>query len=141
MSDEDARLLRILKTHHTIAVVGMSANPEKDSHTVPAYLVNHGYHVIPVNPNAAEVLGRKSYPRLSEVPEPVDLVLVFRPSADVPPIAEEAVRIGAKAIWMQLGISHEAAASSARRAGLEVVMDNCIRVTHSRLLAAHSSTA
>ncbi len=141
MIDEDARLLQILKTHHTIAVVGMSANPEKDSHAVPAYLVSHGYRVIPVNPNAAEVLGRRSYPRLSEVPEPVDLVLIFRPSAEVPPIVEEAVRIGAKTVWMQLGISHEAAASAARHAGLEVVMDNCIRVTHRRLLASSAAAS
>jgi hypothetical protein len=141
LNNEDARLLRILKTHTTIAVVGMSANPGKDSHTVPAYLVNQGYHVIPVNPNAAEILGRKSYPRLSEVPEPVDLVLIFRPSADVPPIVDEAIRIGAKTVWMQLGISHEAAALSAQRAGLEVVMDDCIRVTHRRLLPALRSTS
>jgi predicted CoA-binding protein len=136
MDSNQAPLRRTLKTTRTIAVVGMSAHPEKDSHTVSAYLIEHGYRVIPVNPNAKEILGRKSYPRLSEVPEPVDLVLIFRPSADVPPFVEEGIRIGAKTIWMQLGIMHEAAAEAARKAGLEVVMDRCIRTTHQRFLAA-----
>ena len=140
MNDERERLLRILKTNHTIAVVGMSAHPEKDSHTVPAYLLDQGYRVVPVNPNAAEILGLKSYPRLSEVPEPVDLVLIFRPSSDVPPVVEEGIRIGAKTIWMQLGIRHEAAAQAARQAGLEVVMDNCIRQTHRGLFAGAAGT-
>jgi len=135
MTEELERLRKILESIRTIAVVGMSTNPEKDSHTVPAYLLEHGYRILPVNPNASEILGRKSYPRLSEVPEPVDAVLVFRPSEDVPPIVDEAIRIGAKTIWMQLGISHETAAQAARAAGLEVVMDRCMRTTHRRLLA------
>ncbi len=133
MTEEIERLREILETANTIAVVGMSANPEKESHTVPAYLIEHGYRVIPVNPNTPKILGRKSYPRLSEVPEPVDVVLIFRPSQDVPPIVDEAIRIGAPTVWMQLGIRHEAAARAARAAGLEVEMDRCMRTAHQQL--------
>jgi predicted CoA-binding protein len=136
MSDERGWLRKILQSARTIAVVGMSANPEKESHTVPAYLLERGYRIIPVNPHASEILGRKSYARLSEVPKPVDVVLVFRPSEDVPPIVDDAIRIGAKAVWMQLGISHKAAAQAARAAGLDVVMDRCIRTTHRDLFAS-----
>jgi predicted CoA-binding protein len=93
-----------------------------------------GYRVIPVNPNASEILGQKSYARLLDVPEPIDLVLIFRPSADVPPIVAEAIRVGARVVWMQLGIAHEGAADEARRAGLEVVMDRCMRTSHQMLL-------
>jgi predicted CoA-binding protein len=141
VNHETDRVLRILKSVHTLAVVGMSTNPDKEAHTVPAYLMEHGYRVIPVNPNAAEILGLKSYTHLGEVPEPVDLVLIFRPSPDVPPIVDEAIRIGARVIWMQLGIAHEQAAEAARRAGLEVVMDRCIRTSHWSLMAGGSGRA
>jgi predicted CoA-binding protein len=134
MNDETDQLLRILNSARTLAVVGMSANPEKEAHTVPAYLMKHGYRVIPVNPNASGILGLKSYARLTDVPEPVDLVLIFRPSADVPPIIDEAIRIGARVVWMQLGIAHAEAAEAARRAGLEVVMDRCMRTAHWSLI-------
>jgi hypothetical protein len=134
MTDEAERIRRILTAARTLAVVGMSANREKEAHTVPAYLKARGYRVIPVNPNASEILGQKSYARLLDVPEPIDLVLIFRPSADVPPIVAEAIRVGARVVWMQLGIAHEGAADEARRAGLEVVMDRCMRTSHQMLL-------
>lgn len=134
MNREADRILHILKSAHSLAVVGMSANPDKEAHTVPAYLMEHGYRVIPVNPNAPIILGLKSYAQLADVPEAVDLVLIFRPSGDVPPIVQDAIRIGARFVWMQLGIGHEEAADAARRAGLEVVMDRCMRTSHSNLL-------
>jgi predicted CoA-binding protein len=134
VNHEADRILRILNAARTLAVVGMSADPDKEAHTVPAYLMEHGYRVIPVNPNASRILGLKSYARLADVPEPVDLVLIFRPSADVPPVVQDAIRIGARIVWMQLGIAHEQAADAARRAGLEVVMDRCMRTSHWNLL-------
>ncbi len=121
----------ILATYRTIAVVGCSKDPGKDAHTVPAYLQAHGYRIIPVNPTATEILGEKAYPSLSAVPIPYDIVDVFRPSDQVGPVVDEAVRAGrAKVIWMQLGISNEAAARKARAAGLQVVMDRCMRTEH-----------
>lgn len=115
---------KILKECKTIAVVGLSPNPERDSYTVAKYLMEQGYRVIPVNPMVEEVLGEKSYPDLLSVPVPVDLVDVFRRSELVPPVVEEAIQIGAKAIWFQDGVIHEEAARQALDAGLDVVMDN-----------------
>ena len=126
----------ILSRYRTIAVVGCSKDPTKDAHTVPAYMQAHGYRVIPVNPTATEILGEKAYLSLSSVPEPYEIVNIFRPSDQVGPIVDEAIRAGkAKVIWMQLGIANEAAADRARAAGLEVVMDRCLRTEHRLHLA------
>lgn len=124
----------ILTSAKTIAVVGLSSNPDKPSYLIASYLKEHGYRIIPVNPMAAEIMGETSYPDLTSIPEAVDVVQVFRKPEDVPPVVEEAIKIGAKAIWMQEGISHDAAALSARNAGVQVVMDACMRSMHRRLI-------
>ena len=108
----------------TIAVVGLSPNLERDSHRVAKYLKEQGYRIIPVNPTVDEVLGEKSYPDLNSVPEPVDMVDIFRRSETVPPVVDEAIEIGAKYIWMQDGVVHEKAAKKAEEAGILVIMDN-----------------
>ena len=120
----------ILQRSETIAVVGLSRDPAKDSHSVAAYLQSQGYRIIPVNPHAQEILGEKCYPDLLSIPVPVDVVDIFRPSEDVPPIVDQAIAIGARAVWMQVGVAHPQAAEKARRAGLLVVMDTCIRTAH-----------
>ena len=132
MTDDD--LKRLLETTRTIATVGLSNNPDRSSYDVARYLIRNGYHVIPVNPALNEVLGEKAYPDLASIPEPVDVVQIFRPSEAVPPFVEQAIAIGAKAVWMQEGIVHEAAAGRARSAGLEVVMDRCMKKLHRRLI-------
>jgi predicted CoA-binding protein len=121
---------RLLENTETIAVVGLSNKPGRPGNYVPAYLQSQGYRIIPVNPLLKEGLGEKAYPDLLSVPEPVDLVLLFRRSEDVPPHIEEAIQIGARAIWMQSGIVNFEAAEKARQAGLEVVMDACMMVEH-----------
>jgi uncharacterized protein len=126
-------LRRILKENHTIAVVGLSAQWFRPSFFAAKYLQEHGYRVIPVNPAYAEVLGEKCYPNLGEIPEKVDVVDVFRNPEDVPPIVEDAIRIAAKVLWLQIGVIHEAAARRAREAGLEVVMNRCMKIEHARL--------
>lgn len=123
----------ILKTARTIAVVGLSDKPDRDSHHVAAYLQQHGYRIIPVNPNAQEILGERCYPSLREIPVPVELVDIFRRADAVPAIVEEALAIGAKVVWMQDGIVHNAAADRARAAGLKVVMSKCLLREHRRL--------
>ena len=121
----------ILETYRTIAVVGMSKDPSKDAHTVPAYLKEQGYRIIPVNPTATEILGEKAYPSLTAVPDGYEIVDIFRPSDQVGPIVDEALAAGkAKAIWMQSGIVNEAAAARARAAGMYVIMDRCMRTEH-----------
>jgi hypothetical protein len=124
----------ILLSTKTIASVGLSSNPLKASYGVVAYLQARGYRIIPVNPTATEILGEKAYPDLSAIPEKVDVVQVFRRPEDVPPVVEEAIKIGAKVVWMQEGISNEEAAQAASEAGLQVVMDACMRATHQRLI-------
>jgi predicted CoA-binding protein len=119
----DSTLKQLLTDLHTIAVVGISTNPGKDSHMVAAYLKKHGYRIIPVNPGADEVLGEKSYPDLRSIPEPVDIVDVFRRPEFLPEIAEQAVAIQAKVLWMQKGISNEEAARIAKQGGLTVIED------------------
>jgi predicted CoA-binding protein len=127
----DEAALRLLKTYRVIAVVGLSANPEKPAHHVPKYLKEHGYTVIPVNPTAkGDILGEKVYPSLRDIPQKVEIVDIFRPAGDVPPIVEDAIAIGAKAVWMQEGIVHNEAARRARAAGLEVVMSKCMMKVH-----------
>ncbi len=123
---------KILNEYHTVAVVGLSPHPERPSYKVASYLTGHGYHIIPVNPQAKQILGKTSYPDLSSIPETVEVVDIFRRPEEVMPIVEEAIKIGAKAVWMQEGIINEAAASKARDAGLLVVMDKCMRKEHWR---------
>jgi hypothetical protein len=132
----DDNLKRILQATQTIASVGLSSNPTKDSYSVAAYLISQGYRVIPVNPIATEILGEKAYPDLLAIPEKIDVVQIFRPSSDVPPIVEQAIQIGAKVIWMQVGISQPKAARTAEIAGLQVVMNLCMRATHIRLIGS-----
>ena len=124
---------KLLKESKTIAVVGISPNPDRDSHEVAKYLQSVGYRVIPVNPTIEEVLGEKSYPDLRSIPESVDMVDVFRRPETVGPVVEEAISIGAKSIWFQDGVINEEAAARSREAGLEVVMDDCTMRVHRRL--------
>ena len=130
----DQMMKDILVSAKTIASVGLSSNQQKESFWIASYLKDQGYRIIPVNPTADEILGEKAYPDLSSIPEQVDVVQVFRRPEDVPPVVEEAIKIGAKAVWMQEGIVHEEAAQKAREAGLQVVMDACMRATHRRLI-------
>lgn len=123
----------ILESYNVIAVVGLSPNPERTSHHVCSYLKEQGYKIIPVNPTATEALGEVCYPDLASVPGSVEVVQVFRRSEDVPPVVEQAIKIGAKAIWMQEGIINEEAALKARQAGLLVVMDRCMLKEHAHL--------
>jgi predicted CoA-binding protein len=124
----------LLTTAKTIAVVGLSADPSKDSHEVAAYMKAQGYRIIPINPGAEEILGERSYPDLRSIPDPVDIVDVFRRSEYVPEIADQAIEIGAKALWMQVGIRNEQAALTAQNAGIIVVSGKCIKVQHRRLI-------
>jgi len=128
----------ILRNAKTIAVVGLSDKPDRDSYRVAAYLQQHGYRIIPVNPAATEILGERSYPEVTAIPKEisVDIVDIFRRPELIPPIVDQAITRGAKAVWMQLGLAHNAAAAKARAAGLRVVMDRCTQVEHARLSAA-----
>lgn len=128
-----ASIAEILRAARTIAVVGLSSKPWRPSYGVAEYMKRAGYRIIPVNPNEQEVLGEKSYPGLEAVSEPVDIVNVFRRSEFVPEIVEAAVRIGARALWLQEGVRHDEAAERARQAGLEVIQDRCILKEHRRL--------
>jgi len=118
---------KILDSSRTIAVVGLSSKPDRPSYKVASYLKEQGYNIIPVNPTDKEILGKPCYPDLASISESVDVVDIFRRSEEVPPIVEEAIRIGAKAVWMQEGVINEEAAARAREAGLMVVMDRCMR--------------
>jgi uncharacterized protein len=129
----DQQLEALLASSTTIAIVGASSNPEKASHGIMQKLQRAGYRVIPVNPRESEVLGERSYPSLIDVPERIDIVDVFRRAEDAPGIADEAVTVGAKALWLQTGIVSQEAAARARAGGLMVVMDACIGATHARL--------
>jgi len=126
----------LLRTSRTIAVVGLSSKRFRPSYGVTEYMQRNGFRIIPVNPLETAVLGEKSYPNLDAVPERVDIVDVFRRSEFVPDIVEAAIRIGARAVWMQEGVVHEAAAERARAAGLTVVMDRCILKEHRRMAFA-----
>jgi predicted CoA-binding protein len=133
MADDIASLRRILKTCHTIAVVGLSAEWHRPSFFVAKYLQEHGYRIVPVNPKYPEILGETSYARLEDIPFAVDMVDVFRREADVPPIARSAVAVGAKCLWQQLGVRSAEADAIAREAGLDSVMDRCVKIEHARL--------
>lgn len=129
--NQQPTIQKLLTTVHTIAVVGMSDKSYRAGYYVPAYMQSQGYRVIPVNPFLdAPILGEQPYAALDQIPEPVDLVLIFQRSENVPPFVDQAIEIGAKAVWMQLGIANEAAAEKARAAGLDVVMDACMLVEH-----------
>jgi predicted CoA-binding protein len=127
-------LRRILAENRTIAVVGLSADWFRPSYFAAKYMQEaHGYRVIPVNPRHTQILGEKCYASLRDIPDKVDIVDCFRRSEDIPPIAEDAIAIGARVLWMQIGVINEAAAQRARAAGLEVVMDRCVKIEHARL--------
>ena len=131
--DDIAGLRRVLQGNRVIAVVGLSPNWNRPSFFAAKYMLEHGYTVIPVNPGATEILGRKCYPDLASIPQPVDLVDVFRKPADATPIAQEAIRLGAKCLWLQLGVINREAADKASAAGLDVVMDRCVKIEYARL--------
>ena len=131
--DDINTLRRILRENHVIAVVGLSADWFRPSYFAAKYMQEHGYRVIPVNPKYDSILGEKCYRSLREIPEKVDIVDVFRKTQDVPPIADDAIAIRAKVLWQQLGVRNESAAAKARAAGLDAVMDRCVKIEHGRL--------
>jgi len=126
----------ILRNSRTVAMVGLSSNPERASNIVAGYLKEHGYKIIPVNPNEKTVLRLKSYPDLASIPRKVDVVDIFRRPEDVPPIVKDAIKIGAKAVWMQEGVKNAEATALARKAGLKVVQDKCMRKQHIKLFGS-----
>ena len=129
-------VLDVLQKYKIIAVVGLSSNPMRPSYGVSEYMQSAGYRIIPVNPNERELLGEKAYARLEDVPEKIEIVDIFRRPQDVEPVVEAAIRVGAKVIWMQLGIANDAAAKKAQAAGIMVVMDACVLVEHKKRRAA-----
>ncbi|MBK8325143.1 MAG: CoA-binding protein [Betaproteobacteria bacterium] len=131
--DDITTLRRILRDHRTIAVVGLSANWYRPSFFAAKYMKEHGYRVIPVNPQYESVLGETCYKSLRDIPEPVGIVDCFRRSEEIPALADEAIAIGAKVLWMQLGVTNPAARAAAEAAGLEVVEDRCVKIEHARL--------
>jgi hypothetical protein len=133
MADDIASLRRVLKSCRTIAVVGLSAEWHRPSYFAAKYMQEHGYRIVPVNPRYDSILGERCYPTLEDIPFPVDMVDVFRRETDVPPIARSAVAIGAKCLWQQLGVKSTEAERLAREAGLDTVMDRCVKIEHGRL--------
>ena len=132
--DDINTLRRILRESRVLAVVGLSADWYRPSYFAAKYMQDHGYRIIPVNPRYDEVLGEKCFPDLRSIPEPVDLVDCFRKPGEIAPIADDAIAIGAKVLWMQLGIVNDAAAQRASAAGLDVVMNRCVKIEHARIL-------
>lgn len=130
--DDSDKLRRLLRTSRNIAVVGLSAQWHRPSYFAAKYLQEHGYRVIPVNPTYPEILGEKSYKRLADIPERIDVVDCFRKSSEIPAIADEAIAIGAKVLWMQLGVENAEARRKAEAAGLEVVENRCMKIEHGR---------
>jgi predicted CoA-binding protein len=135
-----SELRRILGTCRTIAVVGLSPQWHRPSFFAAKYMKEHGFRIVPVNPAAPEILGERSYPSISAAAQAlakegarIDMVDCFRRSADIPPLAEEAIAVGARCLWLQIGVVHEAAAAQARAAGLDVVMERCVKIEHARL--------
>ncbi len=133
MTTDSPTLRRILTACRTIAVVGLSAEWHRPSYFAAKYMQQHGYRIVPVNPRYDEVLGERCYPSLTDIPHPVDMVDVFRRTEDVLPIAEQAIAIGAKCLWQQLGVQNLEADALARAAGLDSVMDRCVKIEHARL--------
>ncbi len=130
---DDQFLREILSGSRTVAMVGLSAKPERDSYQVAAYLKEHGYRVIPVNPGVGEVLGERAYASLADIPEPVDIVDIFRRPEDAPAVVAQALVLKPRAVWLQLGVGSREAAQVAGRAGIPVVMDRCLKMEHIRL--------
>ena len=130
--DDSETIRRILRRHKTLAVVGLSAQWHRPSYFAAKYMQEHGYRVIPVNPGYDEILGERCYKSLRDIPEPVDIVDCFRKSGEIPAIAEDAVAIGAKVLWMQLGVHNDQARARAEAAGLEVVENRCVKIEHGR---------
>lgn len=124
----------VLRESKTVAVVGLSPRPNRPSHSVAAYLQRQGYRIVPVNPMVEEVLGERSYPDLEAIPFPVELIDVFRRSEEVPAVVEQAIKVGAQAVWLQLGVIHHEAAAKAAEHGLDVVMDRCTAIEHRALV-------
>jgi predicted CoA-binding protein len=133
MAEDMTTLRRVLKGCHTVAIVGLSAEWHRPSHFVGKYLQGHGYRIVPVNPRYPEILGEPSYARLEDIPFAVDMVDVFRRSEDVLPVARSAIAIGAKCFWQQIGVLNTEADALARAAGLDTVMDRCVKIEHARL--------
>ncbi len=136
--DDIPGIRRILSESRTVAMVGLSASWHRPSHFAAKYLQEHGYRVIPVTPRYEEVLGERCYASLADVPEPIDVVDCFRRVEEIPALAEAAIAVGAKVLWMQLGIVHEEAARRASEAGLDVVMDRCMKIEYARLFGGLS---
>ena len=134
MENDPQVILKILENTRTIASVGLSTNPDKDSYQVVQYLQQHGYRIIPVNPVASDILGEKAYPDLLSIPETPDVVQIFRRPEDTPAVVEQAIQKGVKAVWFQLETTNSEAAHRAREAGLEVVEEACMRVAHRALM-------
>jgi uncharacterized protein len=132
--DDILGLRRILTQHRTIAVVGLSAQWHRPSYFAAKYMQDHGYRIVPVNPNYSEILGQKCYPGLTAIGEPIGIVDCFRRASEMVPIARDAVAIGAKVLWMQLGIRNDEAARIASDAGLDVVVDRCVKIEHARIM-------
>ena len=138
MAIENARqseISDILKKYKTVAVIGMSKNPNKDAYRIPEYLINNGFEVIPVNPTADEILGRKAYKKLSDVPEKIEIVEVFRPSEDIPNYVEDVIKVKPKVFWEQLGIHNPAAEEKIASAGIKIVYDRCMMIELRRVHA------
>jgi predicted CoA-binding protein len=125
----------ILQNYHVVAMVGLSPKPERASHQVAQYLKDHGYRIVPVNPGQKEILGEKCYRSLADIPFPVEVVDIFRNVEAIPAIVDEAIAKGAKVVWMQLGLEEPASACKAREAGLQVVMDRCMKIDHAQYIA------
>jgi len=124
----------ILEKYKTVAIVGLSPKPERDSYKVAKYLKKNHYRIVPVNPGQKEILGEKCYPNLKAIPFPIDVANIFRKPEAIPPVVDYAIEIGAKVVWMQLGLAHNQAADKARKAGLGVVMSKCIKIEHMNML-------
>ena len=133
-SNADPQVIdEIVENYKVVAVVGLSPKPDRPSYRVAEYLKQHGYRIIPVNPGQREILGEKCYPSLKDIPFPVEVADIFRNVEAIPAIVDEAIEVGAKAVWMQLGLVEPESARKAREAGLQVVMDRCLKVEHARL--------
>lgn len=130
---QDTDIKNLLKSSKTIAVVGLSTDPTKPSYEVSAYMQSKGYKIVPVRPGAQEILGEKVYASLSEIPFPIDMVDIFRQREAIPGVVDEAIKVKAKAVWMQLGLEHDEAAQKGANAGLKVVQDRCLLIEHKKL--------
>lgn len=134
----ESEVTQILQNYRVVAVVGLSSDPGRPSYQVAQYLQHHGYRIIPVNPGCQEILGEKCYPGLKDIPFPVEVVDIFRKVEAIPAIVDEAIALGAKAIWLQLGLEQPQAAQKARQAGLQVVQNRCMKIDHAALEEAKS---